>query len=185
MSGPGDSSASAPERQVGLPMWRADERVGTPDFSLIPTRSTSPRAGSSPVGRRGIKNGRGFRARSHRFPDLGRGRSYAVFAGAYLDFPSLLLRGRIPVASRASGRRPSARHASTQSGRSDHRLDGQSDGVSISALTGGRLSSPATSQASGTKNVSATRFMPLFSDAIAPDWPDIRANAGPEVCTTT
>ena len=176
-------------------MWRADERVGTPDFSLIPTRSTSLGAGSSPAGRRGIKNGRGFRARSHRFPDLGRGRSYAVFAGAYLDFPSVCCQTggaspaptmrRIPVVSRASGRRPSARHASIQSGWSDHRLDGKSDGVSISALTGGRLSSPATSQASGTKNVSATRFMPLFSDAIVPDGPDIRANAGPEVCTTT
>ena len=70
---------------------------------------------------------------------------------------------------RASGRRPSVWPAFLQSGRSDHRRDEISNGVSISALTGGRLSSPATSQASGTKNVSATRFVPLFFDAIAPN----------------
>ena len=51
----------------------------------------------------------------------------------------------------------------------------------ISALTGGRLSSPAFPQASGTKYVSATRFMPLFFGVIAPNDPMslfFYANAG-------
>ena len=38
----------------------------------------------------------------------------------------------------------------------------------FSVVPGGRLSSPATSQASGTRYVSETRFMPLFFDAFVP-----------------
>ena len=47
----------------------------------------------------------------------------------------------------------------------------QPPGFLVSALTGGRLSSPAFPLAAGTQYVTATRFMPLFFGVIAPNDP--------------